>query len=35
VSDGAYYRYFDYKKKSIYRQHTYAQYGMSIRCVKD
>ena len=31
----AWYRYFDYKKKTIFRQHTYAQYGMSIRCVKD
>ena len=31
----AYYRYFDYKKKNIFRQTTYPQYGMSIRCVKD
>jgi uncharacterized protein (TIGR02145 family) len=30
-----YYRYFDYKKKNIFRQTTYPQYGMSIRCVKD
>ena len=31
----AYYRYFDYKKKNIFRQTTYPKYGMSIRCVKD
>jgi hypothetical protein len=31
----AYYRYFDYLKKNIFRQTTYPQYGMSIRCVKD
>jgi uncharacterized protein (TIGR02145 family) len=31
----AYYRYFDYQKKNIFRQATYPQYGMSIRCVKD
>lgn len=31
----AYYRYFDYQKKNIFRQTTYPQYGMSIRCVKD
>ena len=30
-----YYRYIDSKKKTIFRQHTHAQYGMSIRCVKD
>ena len=30
-----YYRYFDYQKKNIFRQTTYPQYGMSIRCVKD
>lgn len=31
----AYYRYFDCQKKNIFRQTTYPQYGMSIRCVKD
>ncbi|MEI8116961.1 MAG: fibrobacter succinogenes major paralogous domain-containing protein [Flavobacteriia bacterium] len=31
----AYYRYFDAQKKNIFRQATYPQYGMSIRCVKD
>ncbi len=31
----AWYRYFDAKKKSIFRQVAHAQYGMSIRCVKD
>jgi uncharacterized protein (TIGR02145 family) len=31
----AYYRYFDYQKKNIFRQTTYPQYGMSIRCIKD
>ena len=31
----AYYRYFDHQKKNIFRQTTYPQYGMSIRCVKD
>lgn len=31
----AYYRYFDSQKKNIFRQTTYPQYGMSIRCVKD
>jgi uncharacterized protein (TIGR02145 family) len=36
ISNGqSYYRYFDYKKKNIFRQTTYPQYGMSIRCVKD
>jgi uncharacterized protein (TIGR02145 family) len=30
-----YYRYFDSQKKNIFRQTTYPQYGMSIRCVKD
>jgi len=35
IADEAYYRHFDYKQKTIYRQHTYNQYGMSIRCVKD
>ena len=31
----AYYRYFDHQKKNIFRQTTYPEYGMSIRCVKD
>jgi uncharacterized protein (TIGR02145 family) len=31
----AWYRYFDSKKKSIFRHYTHTQYGMSIRCVKD
>jgi uncharacterized protein (TIGR02145 family) len=31
----SYYRYLDYQKKNIFRQTTYPQYGMSIRCVKD
>ena len=35
INGNAYYRYFDYKKKNIFRQTTYPQYGMSIRCVKD
>lgn len=36
ISNGqAYYRYFDSQKKNIFRQTTYPQYGMSIRCVKD
>jgi uncharacterized protein (TIGR02145 family) len=34
-SGNGYYRYFDYQKKNIFRQTTYPQYGMSIRCVKD
>lgn len=29
------YRYIDAYDKRIFRQHTYTQYGMSIRCVKD
>ncbi len=29
------YRYMDAQQKRIFRQHTYVQYGMSIRCVKD
>ena len=29
------YRYIDAQEKRIFRQHTYNQYGMSIRCVKD
>jgi uncharacterized protein (TIGR02145 family) len=35
INGNAYYRYFDYKKKNIFRQTTFPQYGMSIRCVKD
>jgi uncharacterized protein (TIGR02145 family) len=35
TNGNAYYRYFDYQKKNIFRQTTYPQYGMSIRCVKD
>lgn len=35
TNDQAYYRYFDSQKKNIFRQTTYPQYGMSIRCVKD
>jgi uncharacterized protein (TIGR02145 family) len=35
VNGNAYYRYFDSQKKNIFRQTTYPQYGMSIRCVKD
>jgi uncharacterized protein (TIGR02145 family) len=31
----AWYRYFDAKKKSIFRQLAHVQYGMSVRCVKD
>ena len=31
----AWYRYLDYHKKTIYRQHTYMNYGFSIRCIKD
>lgn len=31
----AYYRYIDYQHKQIFRQHTYPNYGMSVRCVKD
>lgn len=35
IGDQACYRYFDYQKKKIFRQYTYNQYGMSVRCVKD
>ena len=31
----AWYRYIDGQQKQIFRQHTYKQYGFSIRCVKD
>ena len=31
----AWYRYFDSKKKSIFRHYTHVQYGMSVRCVKN
>jgi uncharacterized protein (TIGR02145 family) len=31
----AWYRYFDAKKKTIFRQVAHVQYGMSVRCVKD
>lgn len=31
----AYYRYIDADKKQIFRQKTYKNYGMSIRCVKN
>jgi uncharacterized protein (TIGR02145 family) len=34
-SNKAYYRYIDFQHKNIFRQSTYPQYGMSIRCVKD
>ena len=33
--DEAYYRYIDANKKQIFRQKTYTNYGMSIRCVKN
>ena len=29
------YRYLDYQKTGVFRQHTYKRYGMSVRCVKD
>lgn len=31
----AWYRYFDASQTRIFRQHTYKEYGMSIRCVKN
>lgn len=31
----AWYRYIDAKQKKIFRQHTYTNYGFSIRCIKD
>ena len=31
----AWYRYIDGQQKKIFRQHTYKEYGFSIRCVKD
>ncbi len=31
----AWYRYVDYNQDRIFRQHTFQQYGMSIRCVKN
>lgn len=34
-SSEAWYRYIDAKQKKVFRQHTYINYGMSIRCVKD
>jgi uncharacterized protein (TIGR02145 family) len=34
-SNKAYYRYIDFQHKKIFRQRTYPQYGMSVRCVKD
>lgn len=34
-SNKVYYRYIDFQHKQIFRQRTYPQYGMSIRCVKD
>jgi len=33
--EGAWYRYLDYKKSSIFRYYASANYGFSIRCVKD
>jgi len=30
-----YYRYIDAQESRIFRQHVYANYGMSIRCIKD
>jgi uncharacterized protein (TIGR02145 family) len=34
-SNKAYYRYIDFQHKKIFRQSTYPEYGMSVRCVKD
>lgn len=34
-TEEACYRYFDAKKKTIFRQYAHEQYGMSVRCVKD
>jgi uncharacterized protein (TIGR02145 family) len=34
-SNKVFYRYIDFQHKQIFRQTTYPQYGMSIRCVKD
>ena len=31
----AWYRYIDANQKKIFRQHTYTNYGFSIRCIKD
>lgn len=31
----AWYRYIDAKQKKVFRQHTYTNYGFSIRCIKD
>jgi uncharacterized protein (TIGR02145 family) len=33
--DQIWYRYLDNQKDEVFRQHTYLEYGMSIRCVKD
>lgn len=35
TEDEGWYRYIDKNDKRIFRQHTYRQYGMSIRCIKD
>jgi len=35
VGNEAWYRYIDAKQKKIFRQHTYTNYGFSIRCIKD
>lgn len=34
-SADAWYRHLDYKNADVFRQHTFKNYGMSIRCVKD
>ncbi len=31
----AWYRYIDARQKKIFRQHTFTNYGFSIRCIKD
>jgi uncharacterized protein (TIGR02145 family) len=35
TEDKSYYRYLDYKTKTIFRNYAYKTYGMSVRCVKD
>ncbi len=35
MDGNGWYRYLDYKKKTVFRSKTFKNYGLSIRCVKD
>jgi uncharacterized protein (TIGR02145 family) len=35
INDDFWYRYLDYQKSDVFRQHAYKKYGFNIRCIKD